>query len=389
MALPKTPSKSPSASTTSHPPHQSPSFQAQPQHPPISILSSPFAQTYAHIHPLLLLALFALSFRALVNDPVSTLFGSLAPLALLQGVYVIVCLPAATGGGRSSSGGSGGGGGSSGKIGAKKRIGSAKVVPALLSVNLPLILGTPLLSICLILFGAPFTTNLPATVLCAAHMSLLAGTSLIYIHGTDGAVWQEIWGISRAIDTVWGATLGVGLGAWFGAVPIPLDCYTFIHVLPNIKTPPDRPGGGGRKESMLTSPPTHQPALLSVNLPLILGTPLLSICLILFGAPFTTNLPATVLCAAHMSLLAGTSLIYIHGTDGAVWQEIWGISRAIDTVWGATLGVGLGYVLGSLVGRTPLLYGKRIRFTASEEEEESVADGNGNGGRVDSKTEKK
>ncbi|EEH07493.1 phosphoethanolamine transferase PIGF [Histoplasma capsulatum G186AR] len=212
-----------------------PSSQPQP-HPPTSILSSPLAQTYAHIHPLLLLSLFALRFRALVDDPVSALLGSLAPLALMQGVYVIVCLPATTGGGSGDSGlgkgrsggGGGGGGGSaapgvSGKIGARKRIGGAKVIPALLSVTLPLILGTPLFAICLILFGAPFTTDLPATTLCAAHMSILAGTSLIYVHGTDGAVWREIWGISRAIDAVWGATVGVGLGAWFGAVPIPLD----------------------------------------------------------------------------------------------------------------------------------------------------------------------
>ncbi|KKZ60860.1 hypothetical protein EMCG_04451 [[Emmonsia] crescens] len=290
MVPPTSPSKPPSTATASHPPHQSPSSQAQP-HPPTSILSSPFAQTYAHIHPLLLLCLFALSFRALVNDPVSTLLGSLAPLALMQGVYAIVCLPAAPGGG-SGDGGLGkgrSGGAGNGKVGTKKRIGGAKVVPALLSITLPLILGTPLLSICLILFGAPFTTNLPATVLCAAHMSLLAGTSLIYVHGTDGAVWQEIWGISRAIDAVWGATVGVGLGAWFGAVPIPLD----------------------------------------------------------WDRPWQTY-PITIITGAY-----------------------------------------IGYALGYTAGRTPLLYGKRIRFTASEAEEESAADENWNGGVVGSKPEKK
>ncbi|OAX77713.1 hypothetical protein ACJ72_07984 [Emergomyces africanus] len=122
-------------------------------------------------------------------------------------------------------------------------------------------------------------------------MSLLAGTSLIYVHGTDGAVWQEIWGISRAIDSVWGATVGVGLGAWFGAVPIPLD----------------------------------------------------------WDRPWQTY-PITIITGAY-----------------------------------------IGYVLGCMIGRTPLLYGKRIQFTTSEEEaeEESVADENGNEGRIDSKTEKK
>jgi hypothetical protein len=36
-------------------------------------------------------------------------------------------------------------------------------------------------------------------------------------------VWREIWGASLAFDTVWGGTVGMGLGAWLGAVPIPLD----------------------------------------------------------------------------------------------------------------------------------------------------------------------
>lgn len=33
-------------------------------------------------------------------------------------------------------------------------------------------------------------------------------------------------------------------------------------------------------------------------------------------------------------------------------------------------GAYIGYVLGSLGGRTPFLYGKRIQFTSSKEEEE-------------------
>ncbi|OJD20259.1 hypothetical protein ACJ73_08409 [Blastomyces percursus] len=290
------PTSPPKPASTSYPPHKqlSPSSHAQP-HPPIFILSSPLAQAYAHIHPLLLLSCFALSFCALVDDPVSTLLGSLAPLALMQGIYVIVCLPAATGGGSAGDGGLGKGrnvsGGGSGKTGAKKRLGGGKIIPALLSITLPVILGTPFLSICLILFGAPFTTNLPATILCAAHMSILAGTSLIYVHGTDGAVWQEIWGISRAIDAVWGATVGVGLGAWFGAVPIPLD----------------------------------------------------------WDRPWQTY-PITIITGTY-----------------------------------------IGYVLGYIVGRTPLLYGKRIQFTAPEEEnaEDGVIDENVNEGMVGSRAEKK
>lgn len=54
-------------------------------------------------------------------------------------------------------------------------------------------------------------------------MAILSGTGLVYVHGTDGSVWKEIWGVSRAIDAIWGGAVGMGLGAWLGAVPIPLD----------------------------------------------------------------------------------------------------------------------------------------------------------------------
>lgn len=31
--------------------------------------------------------------------------------------------------------------------------------------------------------------------------------------------------MARPADAVWGGALGTGVGAWFGAVPIPLDWY--------------------------------------------------------------------------------------------------------------------------------------------------------------------
>lgn len=54
-------------------------------------------------------------------------------------------------------------------------------------------------------------------------MAVLSATALIYAHGLDRAVWNEVWGIARPADAVWGGALGTGLGAWFGAIPIPLD----------------------------------------------------------------------------------------------------------------------------------------------------------------------
>lgn len=54
-------------------------------------------------------------------------------------------------------------------------------------------------------------------------MAFLSATGLVYAHGVDSSVWKEVWGIARPADAVWGGALGTGLGAWFGAIPIPLD----------------------------------------------------------------------------------------------------------------------------------------------------------------------
>lgn len=94
---------------------------------------------------------------------------------------------------------------------------------AALSLLLALILGAPFLTILLILFGAPLTTHFPHTFLCAAHMSLLAISPLVYIHGVDAAKWREAASFYLPFDDVFGGTVGTLLGAWFGAVPIPLD----------------------------------------------------------------------------------------------------------------------------------------------------------------------
>jgi GPI biosynthesis protein family Pig-F len=62
---------------------------------PIELLPSPIAQTYAHLHPALLLALFTICFPVLVQDPISALLRGLPLLAVLQGLYVVICLPPA------------------------------------------------------------------------------------------------------------------------------------------------------------------------------------------------------------------------------------------------------------------------------------------------------
>lgn len=64
-----------------------------PTSQPISVLATPAARLYTHIHPVLLLSLFCLAFPALVADPVSALQRALFPLSILQLFYTILCLP--------------------------------------------------------------------------------------------------------------------------------------------------------------------------------------------------------------------------------------------------------------------------------------------------------
>lgn len=58
-------------------------------------------------------------------------------------------------------------------------------------------------------------------------MALLTVTPLVYVHGVDGNVWKQVWAFTRPADAVWGGALGACVGAWLGAVPIPLDWYVF------------------------------------------------------------------------------------------------------------------------------------------------------------------
>lgn len=60
---------------------------------PIATLDSDLARIYTYIHPLLVLSIFFFRFQATVDDPVTTLMNGLAPLGILQIVYVVLCLP--------------------------------------------------------------------------------------------------------------------------------------------------------------------------------------------------------------------------------------------------------------------------------------------------------
>ncbi|KAL8810835.1 MAG: hypothetical protein Q9223_007666 [Gallowayella weberi] len=210
------------ASSPSFSPSNPPSSRTWiPTSTPISLIPTSNARLYHHIHPMLLLSLFYFSFSALVADPVSTLSILVFPVMGLQMLYCVLCLPIAKAGvlpkisveGRRP------------KMGAKK-VKEGGVVwgkPAILATLLTLLAATPLLTIMIILFGAPFTTHFAHNVLCTTHMALLMFLPLFYIYGTDAIMWREICSAFLPWDGVWGGTVGTAVGAWCGAIPIPLD----------------------------------------------------------------------------------------------------------------------------------------------------------------------
>lgn len=69
---------------------------------PIVPLTAPAAQTFIHVHPLLLSAYFLLRFPYLVADPVSALLKDLFPIAAIQCAYAAICLPVSKRSGSSS-----------------------------------------------------------------------------------------------------------------------------------------------------------------------------------------------------------------------------------------------------------------------------------------------
>lgn len=73
-----------------------PSSQSAPSKPslPIDLLPTDLARLVSQAHPALLLAAYYIRFPALVANPVSTLLQSLLPVAAIQIVYAVICLPA-------------------------------------------------------------------------------------------------------------------------------------------------------------------------------------------------------------------------------------------------------------------------------------------------------
>jgi phosphatidylinositol glycan class F len=214
----------------------------KPQYSPVHLLDTDISRLYTHIHPIIVLSIYFLSFKLIVADPISALSSLLLPLAALQVAYVVICLPP-TGShnvpGHSKSGAEK----KSVKAKAKVTLGMRVIVrlnpsaaiyfewryadelqqPAMISLLLTVSLGTPLFLTLLVLFGAPMTTHIPHTILLAGHISLLTALPIIYTRGIDRGTWRAVVALLLPIDEVFGAAVGTCIGAWVGAVPIPLD----------------------------------------------------------------------------------------------------------------------------------------------------------------------
>lgn len=194
---------------------------------PIEILSTDTAKLYTHLHPILVLSLYAFKWQAIVADPVPALWNTLIWLGFLQVAYAALCLPPTTRGGSSSTAIAA----DKKKPGERKKGGpgrleagfNQKLIPAFISLVAAITAGIPILAITLILFGAPITTHHEHTLLCAAHVSFLGVIPLVYVQGLAGATWKDIVALLQPIDEVYGSLIGTVLGAWLGAVPIPLD----------------------------------------------------------------------------------------------------------------------------------------------------------------------
>lgn len=71
------------------------SSQTKPRPPalPTDILNNDTARLYTHIHPVLVISLYALQFPSIVAEPVAALATALIPLSILQIAYAALCLP--------------------------------------------------------------------------------------------------------------------------------------------------------------------------------------------------------------------------------------------------------------------------------------------------------
>ncbi|KAM0720121.1 hypothetical protein Q7P37_004257 [Cladosporium fusiforme] len=180
------------------------------------ILTDDYSFLAANLYPAILLSGLFLTFNHLVEDPVSTLSKAAPVVIILQIVYCFLCLPS-TGQAPPPP---------KNKWKKQSRSGQdfgAKAVPAFLSLILTVTLTVPALFILVLFFGAPLVTHQAHTILVSLHLGLLVSPQLFYVYGLDVRVWMQAASLQLPLDEVYGMSLGAIVGAWLGAIPIPLD----------------------------------------------------------------------------------------------------------------------------------------------------------------------
>ncbi|KAK3685714.1 GPI biosynthesis protein family Pig-F-domain-containing protein [Podospora appendiculata] len=186
---------------------------------PVQVRQTAVAQTARHAFPALVAAVFLFQFSSLVADPVTAMRNSLPVVAALQIAYALLCLPVAGAPAPKPA--------RKARPGEKKKpsegsVGQNGFVTALLSLLLA-VLVAPFFHVAMILFGAPFLTHGAQTFLCALHLAILGVFPLFYAHGVDATAWAAVAGFQAPLDETFGGLVGALVGAWLGAVPIPLD----------------------------------------------------------------------------------------------------------------------------------------------------------------------
>ncbi|KAI2605795.1 GPI biosynthesis protein family Pig-F-domain-containing protein [Hypoxylon fragiforme] len=187
---------------------------------PIRTVASLQAQIFRHVHPVLLISFCLISFDALVADPVSTMLNSLPVVVAIQAAYAIVCLPAV--GSQVAKPAKKLRPGEKRKPGLEAHTGPNIAVTTLVALILSVI-ATLGLHVVLVLFGAPLLTHIPHTLLCSTYLAVLGLFPLLYTRGVSGRDWLEILSVRAPLDEAFGGLIGACVGAWLGAVPIPLD----------------------------------------------------------------------------------------------------------------------------------------------------------------------
>ncbi|KAF2396784.1 hypothetical protein EJ06DRAFT_544829 [Trichodelitschia bisporula] len=186
---------------------------------PLPLPQPGLARLVSIAYPPLLLSAYAASFSSIIAAPAPALLTLLPLTAALQVFYAVLCLPLSAQNSNSKA--------QPAKAVQRKKSRHGDWIPrlstALIALIISLSLGTAVLAITLVLFGAPITTHIPETLACAAHMALLAGVPLVYVHGVDAERWRAVAALLMPMDEVYGAAVGVLLGVWIGAIPIPLD----------------------------------------------------------------------------------------------------------------------------------------------------------------------